>query len=43
MSSRKAYDANVQHVEPAMFLATAYDKSSEAWTRSSPSSSVSPP
>ncbi|GMN52485.1 hypothetical protein TIFTF001_021616 [Ficus carica] len=39
MSSRKAYEANVQDVEPAMFLATAYDKSSEAWTGSSPSSS----
>lgn len=39
MLSRKAYEENAQHVEPAMFLATAYDRSSDAWTRSSPSSS----
>lgn len=39
MSSRKAYEENMQNPSPAMFLATAYDKLSEAWTRSSPTSS----
>ncbi|CAL5371205.1 unnamed protein product [Camellia sinensis] len=39
MSSRKAHDENRQNIRPAMFLATAYDKVSEAWTRSSPTSS----
>lgn len=34
--SRKAQGENLQTFEPAMFLATSYDKSSEAWTRSSP-------
>ncbi|ONH96837.1 hypothetical protein PRUPE_7G155300 [Prunus persica] len=38
MSSRKTYEENVQSVNPAMFLATAYDKASEAWTRFSPNS-----
>lgn len=37
---RKINDENRQ-VEPAMFLATSYDKASEAWTRSSPSFLVS--
>lgn len=41
MSSRKTYEENVQSVNPAMFLATAYDKASEAWTRFSPNSMVS--
>ncbi|KAE8655090.1 putative ADP-ribosylation factor [Hibiscus syriacus] len=34
--SRKAYKENTQIGSKAMFLATAYDKSSEAWTRCSP-------
>ncbi|KAL4354660.1 hypothetical protein GQ457_06G039830 [Hibiscus cannabinus] len=34
--SRKAYKENTQIESNAMFLATAYDKSSEAWTRCSP-------
>ncbi|PSS30826.1 Nucleolar protein [Actinidia chinensis var. chinensis] len=38
-SSRKAYDDNMQNISPAIFLATSYDKASEAWTKSSPSSS----
>ncbi|WJZ86013.1 hypothetical protein VitviT2T_005516 [Vitis vinifera] len=38
-SSRKGYEENAQNVNPAMFLATAYDKASEAWTRFSPNSS----
>lgn len=37
MESRRVYDKNPQAVNPAMFLGTAYDKASEAWTRSSPS------
>ncbi|KAH9663147.1 nucleolar protein [Citrus sinensis] len=36
MSSRKASEENVQNVNPALFLATAYDKASEAWTTCSP-------
>ncbi|CAK9152397.1 unnamed protein product [Ilex paraguariensis] len=36
MLSRKGYEENMQNVNPAMFLATAYDQTSEAWTRSSP-------
>ncbi|GMI78326.1 hypothetical protein like AT1G63810 [Hibiscus trionum] len=36
MQSRKAYKENTQIESKAMFLATAYDKSSEAWTRCSP-------
>ena len=43
MSSRKACELNAQDLEPAMFVATAYDRLSEAWTRVSPSSSVSNP
>uniref|UniRef100_A0A5B7C9D5 Putative nucleolar protein 6 isoform X2 n=1 Tax=Davidia involucrata TaxID=16924 RepID=A0A5B7C9D5_DAVIN len=39
MLSRKSYEENKQNVNPAMFLATSYDKASEAWTRSSPNSS----
>ncbi|CAN0861852.1 Nucleolar protein 6 [Linum grandiflorum] len=37
LSSRKGYKGNMQNVSPAMFLATPYDKASEAWT-SSPNS-----
>ncbi|KAM0970433.1 hypothetical protein FF1_018515 [Malus domestica] len=33
MSSRKTNEENVQSVKPAMFLATTYDRASEAWTR----------
>ncbi|XP_068637494.1 uncharacterized protein [Aristolochia californica] len=43
ISSRKCYGENAVSVEPvisAMFLATAYDKNSEAWTMTSPSTSV---
>ncbi|KAG8383986.1 hypothetical protein BUALT_Bualt04G0070800 [Buddleja alternifolia] len=36
MSNRKEYEQNLQNVKPAMFLATTYDKESEAWTRQSP-------
>ncbi|XP_059457350.1 uncharacterized protein LOC132187164 [Corylus avellana] len=36
MLSRKAYEENKQNVSTAMFLGTAYDKASEAWTRFSP-------
>ncbi|KAH9711402.1 nucleolar protein [Citrus sinensis] len=36
VSSRKASEENVQNVNPALFLATAYDKASEAWTTCSP-------
>ncbi|KAK3017160.1 hypothetical protein RJ639_007835 [Escallonia herrerae] len=39
LSSRKAYGEDASNVNPAMFLATSYDKASEVWTRSSPSSS----
>ncbi|XAR73269.1 hypothetical protein NMG60_11007182 [Bertholletia excelsa] len=39
MSTRKANEENMQNISPAMFLATTYDKASEAWTRSSPTSS----
>ncbi|XP_044469095.1 nucleolar protein 6 [Mangifera indica] len=38
MSSREAHEENTQNVSPVMFLATAYDKRSEAWTRNSPNS-----
>ncbi|KAG8478251.1 hypothetical protein CXB51_028141 [Gossypium anomalum] len=34
--NRKAYEENTQNESKAMFLATAYDKASEAWTRCSP-------
>ncbi|KAL5557295.1 hypothetical protein UlMin_039531 [Ulmus minor] len=37
--SRKAYEANAQDVQPVMFLASAYDRASEAWTRFSPNAS----
>ncbi|XP_031399532.1 nucleolar protein 6 isoform X2 [Punica granatum] len=36
--SRRVYEENPQAVEPAMFIATVYDKASEAWTGSSPNS-----
>ncbi|KAL3630291.1 hypothetical protein CASFOL_023275 [Castilleja foliolosa] len=36
MSTRKEYEENPQNVKPAMFLATNYDKESEAWTSQSP-------
>ena len=36
MLSRKSYEENAQDVETAMFLATSYDKASEAWTKFSP-------
>lgn len=36
MVIRKGYEENKQNVSPAMFLATNYDKVSEAWTRFSP-------
>ncbi|KAG7990196.1 hypothetical protein I3843_02G012900 [Carya illinoinensis] len=39
MLSRKASEEKKQNVSAAMFLATAYDKASEAWTRFSPNSS----
>ncbi|KAL9245871.1 hypothetical protein vseg_019471 [Gypsophila vaccaria] len=38
MSSRKAQELNSSQTSPTMFLATTYDKSSEAWTSSSPNS-----
>nr|GEX34116.1 nucleolar protein 6 [Tanacetum cinerariifolium] len=37
--SRKAYDEGKGNVTSAMYLATAYDKGSEAWTSSAPSQS----
>ncbi|KAK9165520.1 hypothetical protein Scep_000711 [Stephania cephalantha] len=40
MLTRKVYKEKMQNVEPAMFLATAYDKASMAWTRVSPNASV---
>ena len=39
--SRKAHGGNGQSIKPAMFLATVYDKASEAWTGLSPSALVS--
>ncbi|XP_043710808.1 nucleolar protein 6 isoform X3 [Telopea speciosissima] len=36
MLSRKSYEKKAENLEPAMFLATAYDKASEAWTKCSP-------
>ncbi|GAV60039.1 Nrap domain-containing protein, partial [Cephalotus follicularis] len=36
MLNRKAYEENAQNISAAMFLATTYDKASEAWTRYSP-------
>ncbi|KAL5704638.1 hypothetical protein ACHQM5_023031 [Ranunculus cassubicifolius] len=38
MQSRTSSEENAQSQEPAMFLATTYDKTSEAWTKSSPNS-----
>ncbi|XP_072992362.1 uncharacterized protein [Typha latifolia] len=38
--SRKSYKENSHDVERAMFLATSYDKGSEAWTKYSPSKVV---
>ncbi|KAJ0098047.1 hypothetical protein Patl1_28938 [Pistacia atlantica] len=38
ISSRKEPEENTQNVSPAIFLAMAYDKGSEAWTRISPNS-----
>ncbi|CAN6330646.1 unnamed protein product [Urochloa humidicola] len=40
MLSRKSYEQNPHDIEPAMFLATSYDKASEAWTKQSPSKPV---
>ncbi|XP_052139184.1 uncharacterized protein LOC127757657 [Oryza glaberrima] len=40
MLSRKSYEQNPHDIEPAMFLATSYDKASESWTRHSPSKPV---
>ncbi|KAL5976326.1 hypothetical protein ACLOJK_020657 [Asimina triloba] len=37
---RKSYEERAHYVDPAMFLATPYDKASEAWTKSSPSTPV---
>ncbi|XP_026393536.1 nucleolar protein 6-like isoform X1 [Papaver somniferum] len=39
MTSRKAYEESPQNLDRSMFLATSYDKSSEAWTKYSPNSS----
>ncbi|KAI3844542.1 hypothetical protein MKX03_003301 [Papaver bracteatum] len=39
MTSRKAYEESPQNLDRPMFLATSYDKSSEAWTKYSPNSS----
>lgn len=39
--SRKRSEGNSPSANPAMFVATAYDKASEAWTRSSPTAAVS--
>ncbi|KAL6551884.1 hypothetical protein OROGR_008038 [Orobanche gracilis] len=36
LSTRKEYGESLQNVKPAMFLATNYDKESEAWTSQSP-------
>ncbi|CAA7387761.1 unnamed protein product [Spirodela intermedia] len=38
--SRKSYEENAHDIEPAMFLATSYDKASQAWTSSSPRTPV---
>ena len=40
MFTRKGYEENKENVSAAMFLATAYDKASEAWTRFCPNVSV---
>lgn len=39
--SRKGHEVNTQNISPSMFLATSYDKASEAWTRFAPNSLVS--
>lgn len=39
--ARKGQAENEQNVGPVMFLATVYDKASEAWTGLSPSARVS--
>ncbi|KAF2290735.1 hypothetical protein GH714_015240 [Hevea brasiliensis] len=36
--SRKGHEENAQNISPSMFLATSYDKASEAWTRFAPNS-----
>ncbi|OIT32009.1 PREDICTED: nucleolar protein 6 [Nicotiana attenuata] len=36
MRSREEHEKDTQNLSPAMFLATKYDVTSEAWTRSSP-------
>ncbi|KAK1324081.1 hypothetical protein QJS10_CPA02g01160 [Acorus calamus] len=38
--SRKTNEVKAKEMEPAMFLATSYDKRSQAWTKFSPSSWV---
>ncbi|GLT80019.1 hypothetical protein SLA2020_514820 [Shorea laevis] len=43
MLTEKAYEENPQNISTAMFLATAYDKASEAWTASSPITLLSDP
>ncbi|PKU81278.1 nucleolar protein 6 [Dendrobium catenatum] len=40
LSSRKSSEENVQILEPAMFLATTYDKTSEAWTKCLPNGEI---
>ncbi|XP_058112388.1 uncharacterized protein LOC131255639 isoform X1 [Magnolia sinica] len=40
VASRKAYEEKGHNIDPAMFLATSYDKASEAWTKFSPNTSV---
>lgn len=41
MSNRKQLKGNPLNAKPAMFLATDYDKESEAWTAQSPTVAVS--
>lgn len=41
MSNRKQYEGNMHNAKPAMFLATSYDKESEAWTNQLPTAAVS--
>ncbi|KMT09405.1 hypothetical protein BVRB_6g128810 isoform B [Beta vulgaris subsp. vulgaris] len=38
LSSRKSHEGSAGEVSPSIFLATTYDKDSEAWTASSPNS-----
>ncbi|XP_078435901.1 nucleolar protein isoform X2 [Wolffia australiana] len=38
--SRKSHEQNPHDIEPAMFLATSYDKTSLAWTKSTPTTSM---